>query len=582
MGTFGSMYTAVSGMQLAQLNLSVTGHNLANASTKGYSRQSIIQSDFLYIGKVGLGTNVSTLRQIRDKFLDASYRTEATKEAFYEPLVSTGEEIENLLGELNNDGATQTIMQDLWDAINNVILDPTNLEIRGTFVNNCVSFADKMQVIYKGLEDYQENLNTEIKNTVDKINYYTKEVDKYNKLIQTAEINGDSANDYRDARNVALDNLSELADVTIKETANGTVDILIGSSFLLTGGTINNVGLKYTDPKKGLVEPVITNSKSILPADSDAKLLYDIRDEISVSEGEDKSYLKGLLIARGSGSATYATEEMLIANEPDSSDAAKYPLGTDDPNYKKDMAEWERDMFNVQHCTIPKFMANIDTLFNKVVTLINDTLAPQDHDLNTAPVGIDENATQFLEIFSRKYVDRYDASGDYIQDDGTLLSSGAKYDTSIDPEYYLYSISNVTINKELLNADGYDKIAFSASGDESDTSIVNDILNKWKEPIVKLPMTNDRLNTADYYEGMGIEDAYNFLVTTNATDTAEANSFLEAQKVLVTQVDSQRSAIMGVSADEEMTNMMQFQYAYSASAQVLNALDEMLLTLIEM
>lgn len=569
MGTFGGMYTAVSGMQIAQLNLSVTGHNLANASTRGYSRQNVIQSDYYYINGVGLGTNVAELRQIRNKFLDISYREEVSKGSYYEPIVYSGQEIESLLGELNNDGATQSVMQDLWDSINNVVLDPTNIEVRGTFVNNCISYLDKMQIIYKGLADYQENLNTEIKSTVDKINYYTEEVNKYNQLIRKAELNGDNANDYRDARNLALDNLSQLGDITIKEKSDGTYDLSIGNNILLSNGQVKTIGLKYCNPKSGLVEPVFTNSKDILPYDADVDLVYDLRREISTEKGEDKSYLKGLLISRGSAPVTYMTEENLVANEPDPTDLATYPLGELDPKYKEDRGKWERDMFNVQHATIPKFMANIDTLFNKIVTLINDTLAPQDHDPTTAPVGIDEDKTQFLEIFTRKYIDRYDGTGTYNPEDGS--------------DYYsLYTIGNVEINEELLDAGGYDKIAFSASGDESDTSIVADILDKWKSPIVNLPMTNETLDIPDYYDGMGIEEAYNFLVTTTATSTNEANSFLEAQDVLITQLDAQKSAISGVSGDEEMTNMMQFEYAYSASAQVLNALDEMLLTLIQM
>ncbi len=222
---------------------------------------------------------------------------------------------------------------------------------------------------------------------------------------------------------------------------------------------------------------------------------------------------------------------------------------------------YERMYFNCTESTIPVFMQNIDTLFNDIVTMINDAVAPLDHNSETAPAGVDEENTQFMEIFQRTssgYDDRYDENGLYILEDPSNPNS-------------LYSISNTQINPELLNTSGYNKIAFSSIDNPSDNTLINDLLNQWDEPISTLPGQE---------EALSINESYNMLVTLNANSTAEDMSYLEAQIVMVNSVENDRLAVMGVSLDEEMAKMQVYQSAYQASARIFTVVDSMLDTLI--
>ncbi len=742
-----SLSIAGSGLWSAQAGLSVVGHNLANVNTLGYSRQSIIQADWKYMnvsgGQLGYGTSVQSVRQIRNEFLDVKYRAEVTKATYYATKVEAGQQIESLLGELQSEYTTESVINDLWNSLNELVTDPSSLETRGNFVSTAITLVDKMKVVYDGLIEYQNNLNQSVKDQVADLNFYVSEIDRLNNLIQVAESNGSNANDYRDARNSAMDALSEIANVDYKYKKDGTIDISIEGRPLLSNGLRNNIGLRYTASACPYVEPVFTTSTKILKYSDSAFPVYKLTEPISTVKNQDGGSLKATLVARGlapsdyttleslvpssdflkmgapdpddypggSANATYQTDAATFAADtvafiqsmvdnlgflppapeapdprdfalgatdsdyrnaltayyndidtfnngrtydapvcpditdsvkyplgatdpafladldqykldlatyntemqkvtaptaptaPDPTDLATYPLGTSDPQYVTDLAQYNTDLaeynlkliqyqedntkvqnyltkynefvedddaydfshdrmlFNCTESSIPVLMQNIDMLFHDIVTLINDAVAPLDHNSATSPTGLDEDNTQFMEIFQRTgtgFTNRYDASGKYIVEDPTKKGS-------------LYSISNTIVNKELLNPSGYNKIAFSAFENPSDNSIINKMLEEWSKPLCKLPEP-----PGTTYEALGINEAYNSVVTLNATATAEDTSFLDAQIIMVNSVDSARLAVMGVSLDEEMANMQVYQNAYEASARIFSVIDEML------
>lgn len=748
MSGLASINIGLSGMWAAQGGLSVVGHNIANIDTAGYSRQSIIQGDWSYLkvskGQVGYGTKILSVRQIRDEFLDIRYRKEVTKGTYYSAKVGAGNQIESLLGELQSSYTTESVLDDLWNSINELVSDPASLETRGNFVSTAITMVDKVSVVYQGLLDYQETLNQDVKDQVADVNYYVSEIDRLSKLIAANETTGAHANDYRDARNNAMDALSELCDVQYKMKADKSVEITLDGKYLLSGGLINKVGLRYTGPDCTFVEPVFTREKGILKWDTKATPLYDLTKPISTVAGDDGGLLKGTLIARGLNPVNYTTLDNLVPSKdfikavginpkdyptnadfqaaataakanllsglinnlgflpkapiaPDVTDTTLYPLGekdeayiaalatyfedvekfnsdrtydapiapnpfdtalyplgatdplylsdyatyvtdvnkynTDmqgivaptapaaiptkpdpagypggltDPTYISDMANYndlveknatyklqliqykedkaaydnystnydkwvdntveydfrtDRQIFNATYCTIPVVMQNLDQIFHDMVTLINDAVAPLDHNSDTAPCGLDEESTQFFEIFQRQYDpynNRYDKDGNYYIEDPSNKAS-------------LYSISNVQINPDLLNPSGYNKIGFSSYDNPSDNTIVKYIADKWKDPICELPEPKG-VN----YEKLSIGEAYNFMVTLNANATHEDTSFLDAQVIMVNACQDERLSVMGVNLDEELAQMLVYQKAYEAASRIVSEIDQMM------
>jgi len=640
MGKFSTLATAVSGMNAAQAGLYVTGHNMANSNTVGYSRQRVLQQDFFSpnigfngIGllQIGLGTDVAGIRQIRDRFLDMSYRAEAGKFDFYYAKTVTGSEIENIIGELQSQYSTDSVIKDLWDALNELSIDPSSIAARGTFVSTAITFIDKVNNVYDRLYEYQFNLNEQIKQTVTRINQLVKEIDRYNVLIMQNEITMDRANDFRDARNLCLDELSHLLDIDYTERPNGRIDIMAHGNELLVNGVISKLGLRQTSAAYPFVEPVFTSRQDILDFGEDAKPLFRMTGQVSSNLGNDKGKLWGLMVSRGLYPADYTqTTEFRDPPVPPPSvvrpsvparprppvapDPADYAGGAADPQYildydqyvldndqylldydqylldydqylidlelynqyASDKFEYDRWLFNSTQCVIPKVMMELDTIVHKIVTMINNAVAPYATDADgnmllnadgnpymdpNAPYDLNYDNTRGFEIFVRKYADRFDANGVFNVED-------------TDDVHSLYSIGNIRINPLLLDADGYNLIALMMADGELDQpggvsdnrTVLNDLLDKWKSKIISF---NGR-------EPMSVDDAYRYFVTNIATETRESINFTDQQEILLQQVDFKRSAISGVSLDEEMKNMMIYQHAYNASARMVNTIDSMI------
>ena len=574
MSKFSTLATAVSGLNAAQAGLYVTGHNMANTNTLGYSRQRVLQQDFYsqnvgYNGiglmQVGLGTDVAGIRQIRDKFLDMHYRAESGKHDFYNVKTVTGSEIETIIGELQSQYSTDSVLKDLWDSLNELSIDPSSIAARGTFVSTAITFIDKVNNVHDRLYDYQFNLNEQIKNAVTRINQLVEEIHKYNQLITANELTGDRANDFRDSRNYCLDELSHLIEIDYIERPGGRIDILSNGSELLANNFVNKLGFRYTHSEYSFVEPVFTQRQDILAWDERATPLFRMTGQVGAHIGNDKGKLWGLMVSRGLYPADYThTEEYRERPDPNLYGGIHSTL------YREDLFRYERWLFNARQCVIPKVMIEIDTIVNKIVTMINDAVAPY---IETPPGSgycvMDPNAPYDLnydnkagfEVFVRKYVNRYNADGTYNKEDPN------------DP-FSLYSIGNITINPKLLDADGYNRIALMLADSISDQpggvsdnrNVLTEMLAKWKDKIIS------------FYGGepLSVDDAYRQFVTNIATETRESVNFVEQQAVLIQQIDNKRLSISGVSLDEEMKNMMIYQHAYNASARVINTVDSMI------
>ena len=109
MSLFSSLSVGTSGLRIGQNGLNVVAHNLANVDTEGFVRQQTVLGDHIYnnIGQnaisklqIGLGVNTQEVRQVRDVFLDKTYRREYGRQGYYESQADAVAEIENLFGEL--------------------------------------------------------------------------------------------------------------------------------------------------------------------------------------------------------------------------------------------------------------------------------------------------------------------------------------------------------------------------------------------------------------------------------------------------------------------------------------------------
>lgn len=575
MSGFASLATAVSGLRAAQTGLAVTGHNMANSEIYGYSRQRVVQKDYVYqkIGataygslKKGLGTDWNAVEQIRNQFLDVTYRKYNGKLNFYAVKASVGAEIESLLGEMQGAYNFQSVINDMWYALQELSKHPDGIETRDYFRATCESFLNKANTTYNDLFEYQHRLDEQVRDTVKEINDLVSRVEEMNVKIRSAEATGDNANDYRDERNLCLDQLSALISIDYSEDAKGNINIFSEGHQLLCQGTQNYLGLKYCASGYSFVEPVFTSSKEILAFDtppSDFEPLFNYNKPFDANRDNDYGSLKALIATRGAMPAYYTSTNMLTQPNP-----ANYNMSNPDElrAYQADMYNYKFQKWSMENAMVPKVMILLDAVFNKVITMINDAVAPHLNGFNNPDAPYDLNGDQsYTEIFVRNHVPRWTDTGTVDADGNPIY----EYNDESGGYYNQYSIGNVQINPLLLEEGGYNLMAFSYSGDREDNLLLLDLLVSWSDPEGAYTVT---INGNKYR----IQDAYEKFVVMLGLETEEANNYVEAQMIQVNQAENKRYSVMGVSLDEEMDNMMKYQYAYQSAARILNVIDSMI------
>jgi len=237
---FGSYEIARSGLLVNERALYVTGHNISNVNTPGYVRQQAMIKTGPYLNiqnkygsyQMGLGADIQQIRQIRNIFLDNIFRQENTTLGYWEARAKTLSEIESILGEPTETGL-QNVMNQFWDAWQELSKEPDSLTVRALVRQRGEALVHHANQLAQQLDKLQQDLNTEIRVKVDEVNKITREIATLNSEIMKNEVSGDIANDYRDRRNLLVDNLSKLLDCQVYEAPDGQLEITAGGHYLV-------------------------------------------------------------------------------------------------------------------------------------------------------------------------------------------------------------------------------------------------------------------------------------------------------------------------------------------------------------
>lgn len=539
MPLMGSLYIGASGMQASQNVLNTTAHNLTNLDTIGFTRQQSLLSSRFYNTisvspgavsnqQIGLGVNYSAVRQVRDYFLDKTYRKESGRSMFYEVSTEAMYEVETLLGEMNGEDF-QTSLSNLWTSVQELAKDPSSAVTQGLLVQRASEFLKRANSVYDDLYKYQNNLNRQIKSQVDTINQYGKEIKLLNDKIREVESGGiEHANDLRDARNQILDELSQMAKVSYKEDAYGDVSVKIEGVDFVKCGQVYEMGLQ-AESGTGFYTPFWPqNANYKVMADgsrqydiSNAKV-FNLDAEISSVRDTDIGSLKAMVLARGHKQADYT--------------------------------DINTDYDDISQSIVMNIQAEFDQLIHNVVTSINKVLADAYDPAKDYMVG--ENGEP-LQLFQKVTTSGYtynDVSGawEYMAEDPTNTGT-------------LYSLKNLQINSELMQQPS--KLKFYKDG-EVDYKTAEALKNAFTEENYTLnPNVQKKTNFVNYYTDL-------------VSQVANSGSMFERvytnQAATVEATYSAREQVVGVSSDEELSNMIKFQNAYNASSRYINVIGEML------
>jgi flagellar hook-associated protein 1 FlgK len=584
MGLMSAMYTGVSGLTANQRGLTVAGHNLANVETEGYVRQQMETTDSFYrnIGssntglmQTGHGTDVSTIKQVRDRFLDKTYREEVGRQNFYRLQYESTNEVEDIFGETEG-VAFQDSLKDVWVALQEMCKEPDSIVTRASFIQTAVSFVQRAEEIYKQIGDYQVSLNTQVQTYVDRINEIAKEIYDLNHQIQKIEASGfENANDLRDQRNVLLDELSEIVKINYKEDATGIVTVYVEDYAMVTEDLVYPLATKPISDDTSMIKPYWVNYDSVD--------LYNFDRVPSTSADTDIGALKGLMIARGQKVGRY-TDVPVKPTEEDFTDETGW---FDQTYYQAAVREYEKDVeeyvINVESSVCVSIQAQFDKLIHGIVTTINDLLCPNREveltdgskikifDDEHASVGMDENDTPGEALFNRKSVSRYEVKFvDIVNDDGTVEHKEAWVFNDEDPKnnYSLFTIGEIEVNPKLLKNPSLLPLSDNSGTGDFSIELCEALLSAWQADF-------DTISPSDYSK-QNFNSYYTEMVGLLGTNGQKYKNVFDSQENLVNSVDNQRQAVHAVDSDEDLTNVIKYQQGYNANSRFINAVNQML------
>ena len=588
MSLMSSLYTGVSGLNTSQRGLTVAAHNLSNVETDGYVRQQMESTDALYITQgfnnigylqIGYGSQVTSVKQVRDMFLDKTYREEIGREGFYQSQYDATQEVEDIFGEIQG-VAFQDSLENLWVSLQELCKEPDSIVTRASFIQTAVSFIERAEEVYDQIQEYQESLNTQVQTDVNRINSLAQEIYDLNHQIQKIEASGyENANDLRDTRNMKLDELAEIVKIDYKEDQSGVVTVYAEGYALVTEDMVFRMDTRYCSDTSSLIEPYWV--------DYDGVDVFDFSTVPSSQADTDIGSLKGLLLARGSKQGQYTD----IPREPEKEDYTDEAGVFDETGYNDAMRTYNKEVAvyetEVEASVCVSIQAQFDNLIHGIVTTINDILCPNTEinvlnddgtvssitvlDEENAPVGMDADQSQGEALFNRKSADRYETKTvTVVNADGSTETRNVRVYTEEDPSdnYSLFTVGEIEVNPNVLKNPSVIPLSDNRGTGDFTIDICDDLMSAWQADFdVVSPSAYQKLNFNSYYTEM---------IGLLGTNGERFKNVYESQESLASSVDNERQASMAVSSDEELTSIIRYQQGYNANSRFISVVNDML------
>ncbi|ERI52099.1 hypothetical protein N878_05435 [Pseudomonas sp. EGD-AK9] len=259
----------LSGLAASKTQLSVTGHNITNINTPGYTRQDAVQAtripQFSGAGYIGSGTSLVDIRRSYSEFLTSQLRSSTALASDVAAYKSQIDQLDSLLA-----GSTTGItpsLQSFFAALQTAAEDPANIPARQLVLSEAEGLSRRFNTVYERLNEQNNFLNKQMVAVSDQVNRLATSVASLNNAIAVAAANGQQPNDLLDARDEAVRQLSTYVGVTVVPQDDSSYNLFIGSGQpLVVGATASRleVGPGQGDPTRFEVQFVSGNSRQTI------------------------------------------------------------------------------------------------------------------------------------------------------------------------------------------------------------------------------------------------------------------------------------------------------------------------------
>ncbi len=266
---FGVLSTGASALLMQQRAINVTGNNIANVNTPGYSRQKLnletatpVQSS---LGLMSFGVTSTGIERVYDRFIGVQLTTENANLGRWEAQRSMLDRVEVVFDESGGYGLNQAL-SDFWSAWQNLSLNPEGGTERAMLASTSQGLADTLRGQYADLEQIREDIDRAVENGVETVNRLVAQIADLNRKIASTEVSGTNANDYRDRRDLVLKQLAEVIDVRSYENADGQVVVSVagGRPLVESGNTWKLQTMTNADGRTDVLWPDLNGAAVVV------------------------------------------------------------------------------------------------------------------------------------------------------------------------------------------------------------------------------------------------------------------------------------------------------------------------------
>ena len=595
--SFSTLSIGRSGLLISQYALNTTGNNVANAATPGYARQFVNQQALVPQeiggGVVGLGVGVESILRVADNFLEQQLRNAYSHDTNLSQMETAYTNLQVYFNE-PSDCDLSTAMDEFWAAVSNLNDAVEDTASRRQLTQKAESLAERVNTLSRQIREYRAAINGEIQATVNHINTITGQIAQLNKAIVNMEYGGllsVSANDLRDQRDVLIKELAGIVDIQTSEEANGSVIVRQGNRTLVYYDSATRLKTEIANSDDMLVYvPAWPDGTSLAVSDGALAAQLAIRDEVLRSYKRDLDFLAAQIawqvnraLSQGVGLVGYT--EVKAANAP--SNPAAY-LDELDFGFAP-----QGDAFKVQNGSFEIIVRDLATGAETAVVIEIDL------DRRLDPLG-----DRDIVLYDRDQPDAENSLVSRVQRALDAVVPGG-FSVGVDNRnnFYIRCLSDGCDfgfgrdSSGLLAALGINTLFTGHDGESLGVSAVMSASPQFIPGARKSETQNGFV--------AGNNDGIKALLALRSSPILDGGSStlegfyqgitgrlgVEGQRVIVerisqanilTRMENQREELSGVSLDEELTKMIQYQRAFQGCSKLISIADTMYETLIGM
>lgn len=594
-GLFSTFNVAKSGMSAQQQVINTTSHNISNAATVGYSRQRAVLKTNApqtttggVAGQIGTGAQVAAIERIRDTFLDYQVRNENSIYEQYTTREKFLSEIEGIFNEPSDSGLS-TQLGAFFDAWQELSKQPQSSNARTVVAQQALALTDLINSSYNKLQNLRNNAQDLMLSSVKNINSILSELDDYNRQIVSVTASGNTPNDLMDKRDMLLDELSGKFNITVeKGLYNGVTVKPVDTNGMVTPELIQ-ADLTSTQARFSYVSGIEQDPSD--PSGNTYKITYYKCGQTDNEQSKQTLTVTGLTPDKLND---LKTNRILWADlDGTATRADGFPIRNGDTIPASELMIFKPTTGEVAGNS--SIQADIDTYIDGI-NKIAKTLA---FAVNSIHSGMQNPIDE-------KGIPGYDGMPFFVNADVAIYDKNMNMTNIYDILNSESGINggNLTVNKEIIadvmkiktrttdfNYLTADQNTVDGEGDGSRALaiaklrntliLVQDVginITNRNELFTRGGSTfsNSYMTIENNISGMTLDSYFKNMTNTLGVQSKKAQDMVASQKNVLDALNQRRDSESGVSLDEEMANLIQYQHSYTANAKVISTVDELL------